>query len=317
MVFLLSSATGWQQQGAMESPFDPDQGQGLKRAYCAIVAFWLQRGRNAMKSLMLHVAHDDGFEGRLQAGLDIARRFDSHIKLVQPALAQEFVAFDMAGGAHFVAQAFEAAEKARTELKARIEADLGNEGISWEWQTIDGSSRVGILAEAARLADLAILSLDADRRGVSQPGRLLAGDLAMSSRTPVLAVPPGHSGLRFGTAIVAYEGGPEASYALRCAMPLLAACDSVVLAQVSSYGDAFPQVDAADYLARHGAKIRVEPIAAAGRTVEEQLLAAARDLGGDFLVMGAYGHSRWREALFGGVTHYVLAETKVPVLLAH
>ncbi|MEQ1540005.1 MAG: universal stress protein, partial [Sphingorhabdus sp.] len=50
---------------------------------------------------------------------------------------------------------------------------------------------------------------------------------------------------------------------------------------------------------------------------EEQLVGAAARFGADFLVMGAYGHSRWREALFGGVTHYILAETKVPVLLAH
>lgn len=270
-----------------------------------------------MKSLMLHVAHDNGFEGRLQATLDIARRFESHVTLVQPALAQEFVAFDMAGGAHFVAQAYEAAEKARAELRTRVEADLGNEGVNWDWQLIDGSSRVAVLAEAARLADLAILSLDADRSSASQPGRSLAGDLAMTSRTPVLAVPQGHTGFGFGTAVVAYEGGSEASYALRCALPLLAACNTVLLAQVSSDGDAFPQTDAADYLARHGIRARVEPIAAAGRTVEEQLIAATHDFGADFMVMGAYGHSRWREALFGGVTHYVLAETKIPALLAH
>jgi nucleotide-binding universal stress UspA family protein len=270
-----------------------------------------------MKSLMLHVAHDDGFEGRLEVTLDIARRFESHVTLVQPALAQEFVAFDMAGGAHFVAQAYEAAEKARAELKARVEADLGNEGVNWDWQLIDGSSRVAVLAEAARLADLAILSLDGDRRGASQPGRSLAGDLAMTSRTPVLAVPQGHKGFRFRSAVVAYEGGPEASFALRCASPILAACDAVILAQVNSDGDAFPQTAAADYLARHGAKICIEPISTAGRTVEEQLISATRDFAADVLVMGAYGHSRWREALFGGVTHYVLAETQIPVLLAH
>lgn len=269
-----------------------------------------------MKTLTLHVAHDEGFEGRMEAALDIARRFSSHLTLVQPALTQEFVAFDMAGGAHFVAQAFEAAESARAKLKTKIEAELDHEGVSWGWQVIDGSSRVAILAEAARLSDLAILSLDPDRRGASQPGRALAGDIAMTSRTPILAVPTGHTGFGFNRAVIAYDGGPEASFALRCAVPLLAACNDVVLAQISDDKDAFPQTDAADYLARQGVKVRVEALAAS-RTVEQQLVGAAAAFGADFLVMGAYGHSRWREALFGGVTHFVLAETKVPVFLAH
>jgi nucleotide-binding universal stress UspA family protein len=270
-----------------------------------------------MKTLTLHVAHDEGFEGRMEAALDIARRFSSHLTLVQPALAQDFVSFDMAGGAHFVAQAYEAAEAARAKLKTKIEADLNNEGVSWSWQVIDGSSRVAILAEAARLSDLAILSLDPDRRGASQPGRTLAGDIAMTSRTPILAVPTGQKGFGFNRAVIAYDGGPEASFALRCAVPLLAACNDVVLAQVSTEKEAYPQTDAADYLARQGVKVRVEALAKEGRTVEEQLVGAAAAFGADFLVMGAYGHSRWREALFGGVTHFVLAETKVPVLLAH
>lgn len=270
-----------------------------------------------MKTLTLHVAHDEGFEGRMEAALDIARRFSSHLTLVQPALTQEFVAFDMAGGAHFVAQAFEAAESARAKLKTKVEAELDHEGVSWSWQVIDGSSRAAILAEGARLSDLAILSLDPDRRGASQPGRSLAGDIAITSRTPILAVPTGHTGFGFNRAVIAYDGGPEASFALRCAVPLLAACNDVVLAQISDDKDAYPQTDAADYLARQAVKVRVEEITTAGRSVEEQLIGAAAQFGADFLVMGAYGHSRWREALFGGVTHFVLAETTVPVLLAH
>jgi nucleotide-binding universal stress UspA family protein len=94
-------------------------------------------------------------------------------------------------------------------------------------------------------------------------------------------------------------------------------CDDVVLVEVSIGGETFPQVDAADYLARIGAKLRVESVAKAGRTVEEQLLASTNQFAADFMVMGAYGHHRWREALFGGVTHYVMAETQIPLLLAH
>lgn len=270
-----------------------------------------------MKSLMLHVAQDQGFDGRLQAALDIARRFESHLTLVQPALTQEFVAFDMAGGAHFVAQAYAAAEERRAEVKGRVEADLAREGVNWDWQAIDAASKLSILLDAARLSDLAILSLDVDRRGSSQPGRSLVGDLAMSGRTPVLAVPPQQKDFGFGTAVIAYDGGPEASFALRSATPLLTAFDKVVLAEIDGGGEDLPMTDAAEYLARHGVIATIEPVSSQGKTVEEKLVEAANDFGADLLVMGAYGHSRWREALFGGVTHYVLAESKVPVLLAH
>jgi nucleotide-binding universal stress UspA family protein len=270
-----------------------------------------------MKSLMLHVNHDDGFDSRLQVALDIVRRFDAHLTLVQPCMAQEFIAFDMVGGAHFVAQAYAAAEEARADIKERVEAHLAREGINWDWQMIDGTSKCAILAEGARLADLAIVSLDNVRQGASQPGRSLVGDLTMTSRTPILAVPHGQRGFAFGTAMIAYDGGPEASFAIRSALPLLAASEHVKIAEVGIDKDELPMTDAADYLARHGIEARIEPFAKGPKTVEERLVGAAREMKADLLVMGAYGHSRWREALFGGVTRYVMSEIGIPVLLAH
>jgi nucleotide-binding universal stress UspA family protein len=270
-----------------------------------------------MKSLILHVDHDDGFESRLQVALDIARRFEAHLTLAQPWLPQDFVAFDMAGGAHFVAQAYQAAEEARAEVKQRVEADLSNESINWDWQMIDGASKSSILAEASRLADLAIVSLDTMRQGSRQPGRSLVGDLAIMSRTPVLAVPHGQHSFGFGTAMIAYDGGPEASFAIRSALPVLRACEHVKIAEVGIGKDELPMTDAAEYLAYHGIEARIETFEKGTKTIEERLVGAARDIQADLLVMGAYGHSRWREALFGGVTHYVMAAIGIPVLLAH
>jgi nucleotide-binding universal stress UspA family protein len=270
-----------------------------------------------MKTLMLHVDHDSSFDGRLQVALDIARRFGAHLTLVQPCLSQDFVAFDMAGGAHFVAQAYEMAEQSRDELKKRVETHMAKEDITWDWQMTDGPSKSAILAEASRLADLAIVSLDTGRAGASQPGRSLVGDLAITSRTPVLAVPYDQRNFRFGTAMVAYDGGPEASFAIRSSVSLLSACEHVKIAEVGSFEDDLPMADAADYLARYGIEARIEPFQKGLRTVEERLVGAARAMQADWVVMGAYGHSRWREALFGGVTHYMLAEIGIPVLLAH
>ena len=59
-----------------------------------------------MKSIMVHAGGDAAFESRLQAGLDLARRFNGHLTLVLPRPTQDYVAFDMFGGAHFIAEAF-------------------------------------------------------------------------------------------------------------------------------------------------------------------------------------------------------------------
>ena len=66
-----------------------------------------------MKSIMVYAGSDAAFESRLQIAIDLTRRFNGHLSLVLPRPAQDYVAFDMFGGAHFIAEAFEAAEKER------------------------------------------------------------------------------------------------------------------------------------------------------------------------------------------------------------
>ena len=77
-----------------------------------------------------------------------------------------------------------------------------------------------------------------------------------------------------------------------------------------------PGADVALYLARHGVKVTV-----ISRTISidtgEALLSLAADLGSDLIVMGAYGHSRFREIILGGVTRTMLSSMTVPVLMTH
>ncbi len=79
----------------------------------------------------------------------------------------------------------------------------------------------------------------------------------------------------------------------------------------------FPATDAPEYLARHGIKAEVHSWPRDGRAVEDALIAAVEALKPDWMVMGAYGHSRLRQFVFGGVTRTMLREGRVPVLLAH
>ncbi|MYM76298.1 universal stress protein, partial [Duganella sp. FT134W] len=107
------------------------------------------------------------------------------------------------------------------------------------------------------------------------------------------------------------------------ALPLLRASARVTLAvyQRRRHNGAHgvqPGADIALYLARHGVKVEVQQnTAGPNEDVGNALLSLAADSGADLLVMGAYGHQRWRELVLGGVTRRVLQSMTLPVLMAH
>ena len=78
-----------------------------------------------------------------------------------------------------------------------------------------------------------------------------------------------------------------------------------------------PATDALRYLSRHDIHAELKTVARDGDTVEERLEKEALALGAGLIVMGAFGRSRLRETIFGGVTRYLLTSGRVPLLLAH
>ena len=267
-----------------------------------------------MKSIMVHAGSDSAFESRMQAGLDLARRFNGHMSLILPRPTQDYVAFDMFGGAHFIAEAFDAAEKERSKLCARIDERLKAEDVPWDWQMFDGTTSDALI-NASRLADILIMSLG--EAGASGLDRTWVSDVVTGSRTPVLAIPASCKRMSFERVMIAYDGGFEAATAVRAALPLLLAATQVRISEVETLPETFPVTDVASYLSRHGINAEIAVAAKGDQSVEERLLAEANAWRPDLLVMGAYSHGRWRETLFGGVTRFMLGELGVPVLLAH
>src|SRR5215475_12805534 len=105
-------------------------------------------------------------------------------------------------------------------------------------------------------------------------------------------------------------------------MPLLVNAQQVTVLAinpqrgVAGHGDV-PAADIALHLARHGLRAEAAHTVARDIADGEALLSYAADLGADLIVAGAYGHSRARELVFGGVTRTVIAEMTVPMLLSH
>jgi nucleotide-binding universal stress UspA family protein len=144
-----------------------------------------------------------------------------------------------------------------------------------------------------------------------------------SSGTPLLLVPQGVTpSLRPERVTVAWDARPEASRAVRAALDLIVGAKEVSLALVDPvagnavYGEE-PGADLATYLSRHGARVTVDRLPSQGRSVADILRRHATDKDAELMVMGAYGHSRVREIVFGGVTRQFLEAMTVPVLMSH
>ncbi|WP_245991840.1 universal stress protein [Blastomonas fulva] len=173
---------------------------------------------------------------------------------------------------------------------------------------------------ASRLADVIVLSLENTGRNVRPHPLLAIADVAVETRCPVLAVPTDAKSFNTGGKIlVAWDGSHEAANALKQALPMLQQAQSVHLVSVVEPKKAggFPSTEASEYLSRHGVRSELIERERGLLAIEEVIENVAAEIGADLLVMGAFGHSRLREVLLGGVTRYFLRDSNIPLLLAH
>lgn len=270
-----------------------------------------------MKSVMLYVHEDDGLEARFQAALDVTRALGGHLACVQTLPFQAFVTMDPFGGVYGLPELYQQANEQLDAVQARIEQRLGREVVPWDWTREDGAGAQALI-ESSRLADLIVVSQGLGGRDRNNQPLDLVAEVAVNARAPVLAVPPAAKGLDSnGTAVIAWNGSFEAAQALRLAIPLLRLASAVRIVTVTDDDIAFPPTDASTYLSRHGIGSELVEWPRGNRAVAEALKLAANDLDADYLVLGAYGHSRIRELILGGVTQAMLEDSAIPLLLAH
>ncbi len=212
---------------------------------------------------------------------------------------------------------------------ASFGGQLGAHGVAtFEARVIDDETAGG-LSQHARCADLVVIGqVNLDE---ASPFAMadVPGYVVMHAARPVLIVP--YAGLveRVGQRIViAWDASKEAARAVSLALPLLQLADTVEVAVLGSDASVTPSAQAGEqllrFLLRHGVRANLSAPrdgAAAGarrqHLVGEALLALAGEIAADLLVMGAYGHSRFRETVLGGVTRTVLENMTIPVLMSH
>jgi nucleotide-binding universal stress UspA family protein len=172
------------------------------------------------------------------------------------------------------------------------------------------------LARAARHNDLVVLGRHTHGDGF--PPDFIDHVLLRSGRLVLLA-PAKRPFALTGTVMVCWKETPEAARAVAAALPLLAKSRHVVIANVRerAHVPASGIGDVVRHLAWHGIEADVRRLDGGSGAAGPRLSAAARECAADLVVLGAYGHSRTRELLFGGCTQHFLEDTAQAVLLMH
>ncbi|MFQ5936654.1 MAG: universal stress protein [Acidiferrobacterales bacterium] len=275
----------------------------------------------SFKDLLVDIDTSKACAARLDAAIGFARAHEAHLSglytmadLSVPGFAEAQIPADvLAAGRQWVIDKAAAAEAMFTQATEKA-------GMSAEWRCVSGD-RISILALHGRYADLTIVG-QTDKDDPFSTSMDLAGKLIFEAGGPVLVIP--YIGTdRFGEHVmVAWNASREAVRAIHDALPVLVRAKTVDVLSINppagARGDGdIPSADICLHLARHGVRAEADHIEAHDIKVGDMLLSRAADKGVDLIVMGAYGHSRLRETVFGGATRHLLEHMTVPVLLSH
>ena len=268
------------------------------------------------KTLLMHVSNESACRERLAVVVDYARRNDAHLIGVgcalSPAVADPWLGY-VDGTVLQLLMDDQKAELAKCKAHFHeLAAPLASHG---HWcEQADFASRS--LADHAAAADLVICGPEHGPAAATAD----ASDVVFECGLPVLMVPHGVRELRFRTILVAWRDTVEARRAVSAALPLLEKAESVVVLAVEPKEDARTEWSlnaVRQRLERHGVKCTTLTRRGSGDGQPSVILEAAREQFADLIVLGAYGHSRAREWVLGGVTKGLLNDSDIPLFLAH
>lgn len=193
-----------------------------------------------------------------------------------------------------------------------VSAEKTPDTVSASWKECRGI--IDETFDEARYHDLAVMA----REPAFSVDRLTS--VLMHSGRPLLIAPPKPVNVLGRNVAIAWKAGPEAARALTAAMPILCRASSVSILLVSENAaaddaDRNTAERLAKLLGRHGISAQVRMNNSPSGSCSHALQQMAHNDDADLLVMGAYGHSRLRQFVFGGVTRDILADCSLPVLL--
>ena len=278
----------------------------------------------SIKTILVYVPSGKNAAATLGAVLEIAGAGNAHVigLHLTPDLPV-YGEFPAEVSQEVIDRLQKAGDEAAAAARRAFEEALKDSAVTHEWRGFIASYVMGadVIARQGRAVDLIVCSKPSDE--VPDAWSDFAETALMRSGRPVLIVPPGAAAKPIGThAVIAWNDTREAARAVFDSLALIqdaASVRAITLIdneeqRAAAEANGAPLVAA---LARHGIKAAFEVSYTAGGSTGEAILAKLLDNSCDLLIMGGYGHSRFREMLFGGVSRDILRNTWVPTLVSH
>lgn len=274
----------------------------------------------ALKSILVYVTNSEEASARVEAALALAAQHDAHLTGLGVRPVPYIPPYATARIPAEVLRDAEARQAAEiSAAHERFETASTRAGWSERCNWIEGKGMPSdVVGLHARYADLTIVGQQ-PLTGADNSEESFADLLVMRSGRPVLLFPHIGANKALGRhVVVAWNASREAARAVGDAMPILEKSDTVEILSVEPEGIGdLPGADIAQHLARHGINVNAKQSVANQIDPGDVLLNHVADTGADLIVMGAYGHSRFREMVLGGVTRHMLEHMTVPVLMSH
>jgi nucleotide-binding universal stress UspA family protein len=281
----------------------------------------------AYKSILTILTNPAEAEVAITAAARLAQAQDAHLDVLVLGVDRTQIGYSYIGsGAVMMQVAVDRAEADARVLETAVRAALTAQPTDLRWGLEAVVTQLGALtdlvASRARFADLIVLPRPYGP-GIGAEAEAVVEAALFEGKAPVLVLPA--KGLGENTLpkriIVAWNQSAEAMVATRQALPFLKGADMVNITVIDPPSQGEERSDPGgmlcQMLVRHGVHAEVSVLARSLPRVSDVLARHVWDQNADMLVMGAYGHSRFREAILGGATRNMLEKAEVPVLMAH
>ncbi len=267
-------------------------------------------------TLLVHVGPQGANNGPLGVARKLADRFDADVIGAAACDPMQPASFEAIYGVDVVEINRSYGTERLLGAEGEFRASFAGRENRIEWRSAFAAPGP-YLAKLCRAADLVLTALAPPDLLSSPNWRLDPGDLIMQAGRPVLMVPQDYAAhLAAKTIVVGWKDNRESRRAVVDALPLARLADRVLVASVTEIDDSSQAglADVVEWFRRHGvtAEKRSEPLVS---DPASQLRSLALDEDADLIVTGAYGHSRTREWILGGVTHDFLTRGSTQCLM--
>ena len=269
---------------------------------------------------MVYLDLEQSSEPALRIACELADRFKSKVIGVTAGLPKAPIHADGMIASSVLEVDFEQLNQAIGRCETRFRSALKGFGEELEWRS-NAAYPADFLAAEARAADLLVVGRSENYAPLGPLQLLDIGDTVMKAGRPVLVVPPRSTCLALNRVLIAWKDAAESRKAIAAALPLLRKATDLAIVEIvpeerEREAAGVRVADVANWLRRHDmtASARVELSAG---DPGSQLDAIASEARIDVIVAGAYGHTRLREWIFGGVTRHLLQHGATCALLVH